>query len=49
MTFLPFGPSVTFTAFARASTPFLRDSLDSCLDVMFLAMFFLIKLFHTLD
>ena len=31
ITFLPLGPSVTFTAFASVSTPFRRFSLESVL------------------
>ena len=42
-TFLPFGPRVTFTAFAKASTPFLSESLASVSNVIFFAIF---KLFN---
>ena len=38
ITFLPFGPNVTFTALARISTPFLRFSLDSVLKCICLAI-----------
>ena len=38
-TFLPFGPKVTFTAFAYASTPFFKASLASISNVMFFAIF----------
>ena len=41
-TFLPLGPNVTFTAFARASTPFLRESLASVSNVIFFAIFIFI-------
>ena len=39
MTFLPFGPRVTFTASASASTPFLRRSLASVSKNSCLAIF----------
>ena len=39
-TFLPFGPKVTFTALAKASTPLFNASLDSVLNIIFFAMFF---------
>jgi len=38
-TFLPFGPNVTFTALARASTPFLSASLASVSNVIFFLPF----------
>jgi hypothetical protein len=41
ITFLPFGPNVTFTAFASASTPFLRASLASVSNVIFFCHFFI--------
>jgi len=34
-TFLPFGPNVTFTALASASTPLFRASLASVSNVIF--------------
>ena len=38
ITFLPLGPSVTLTAFARASTPFFKPSLASISNCIFLAI-----------
>ena len=38
-TFLPLGPNVTLTAFARASTPFFNASLASVSNVIFFAIF----------
>ena len=38
-TFLPLGPKVTFTAFARASTPFFSASLAYVSNVIFFAIF----------
>ena len=38
ITFLPLGPSVTFTAFASASTPRLTPSLASTSNIIFFAM-----------
>ncbi|MCY1519762.1 hypothetical protein D9M68_545230 [compost metagenome] len=40
ITFRPFGPKVTFTAFARISTPLLRASLASTLYFTCFAIFF---------
>ena len=39
-TFLPFGPKVTFTAFAKASTPLFNASLDSISNVISFAMLY---------
>ena len=39
ITLRPFGPKVTFTAFARASTPLLRPSLASLSNFMSFAIF----------
>ena len=41
-TFLPFGPNVTLTALASASTPFFRASLASVSNVIFFAIFIFI-------
>ena len=42
-TFLPCGPSVTLTAFARASTPLLSASLASISNLISFAIIYIFK------
>ena len=42
ITFLPFGPKVTFTALVKASTPFFRPSLASTSNWIFFAILFIL-------
>ena len=45
-TFLPFGPSVTLTALANASTPLFNASLAYVSNVIFFAIFIILLLFY---